>query len=127
MWMKIRRKTRSLWTRFKLWAYGLLVAIGFVTITIQAIVTSFTYTRATEYTDNTPMPLSEIQSTQLYCDGSLIVSEPGADEEFDPDMLPGTYDCYETHTDIYGRESVPSTSFTKVVIPLGLPKPPIPD
>jgi len=123
---KIKRKAIAIWMRFKAWVIGLLVAIGLVATPLLAIETTFTYTRGTEYSDQTPMPLAEIAETKLYCNGSLVVTELGADENFNPDLTPGSYDCYATHVDVYGRESIPSNTVTKVVLP-GLPNPPILD
>ena len=114
------------WQKLKAWFYALLVSIGVIIPAVQAVETTFTYTRATQYSDGTPMPESEIAETRLYCDGQLVATEPGADQGFNPDLTPGSYDCYATHYDIYGRESSPSNTITKVVLP-GLPNPPVLD
>lgn len=125
MWERFKKKASSLWDRFKAWAYAILVTIGFVVaLPASAVVVDFSYTRATQYDDGSSMPLAEIASTQLYCNGSLVISEPGADESFNPDLVPGDYICYATHTDVYGRESIPSNDVSKLVMP-GLPNPPL--
>jgi len=113
--------------RFKRWFYGLLVAVGLISGgLLYAETVSFTYTRATLYDDGTIMPLSEIQSTRLYCNGSLLTEEPGADQSIDGDLGIGTHECYATHVDIYDRESLPSGSVTRVVSPPGTgPSPPV--
>ena len=125
MWTRFKTKVSTMWRRFKVWAYGILVALGLVVaITADAVIVDFTYVRAVAYDDGTAMPLAEIQSTQLYCNGALVVSELGADEGFSPELVPGDYTCYATHTDIFGRESIPSNEVTKQVLP-GLPNPPV--
>ena len=124
----IKAKLYNGWLRLKKWAIAILVALGIIVavpiLPVEAVMVEFTYTRATEYTDATPMPLAEIANTNLYCNGALVVSEPGADEAFNPDMVPGVYDCYATHIDIYGRESGMSNTVQKTVLP-GLPNPPV--
>lgn len=127
MWKRMRSKTIDMWSKFKFWVYALLVSVGvIIALPAAAVTVEFTYTRATEYTDLTPMPIAEIAETRLYCNGTLIATELGADESFNPDMTPATYDCYATHIDIYGRESNPSNTVQKVVLP-GLPNPPVLD
>ena len=125
MWTRFKTKVSTMWNRFKVLVYGILVALGLVVaIQADAVQVDFTYTRATQYDDGTSMPLAEIQSTQLYCNGAIVVTELGADESFNPDMDPGDYTCFATHTDIFGRESNPSNEVTKQVLP-GLPNPPV--
>lgn len=114
------------WARVKKWWVGVLIALGLAVPMVQAVPVDFTYTRATEYSDGTPMPLSEIQETRLYCDGSLVATEAGADQDFNPDLNPGIYDCYATHVDTYGRESAPSNTIQKTVLP-GMPNAPVLD
>lgn len=126
-WNRAKARTARTWNRFKAWGYGILVALGLVVaIPIEAIEMTVTYTRATEYSDGTPMPLSDIAESRLYCDGALVATEPGADQDWNPDMAPGTYQCYGTHYDIYDRESIPSNMIQRTVVP-GLPNPPILD
>lgn len=128
MWKRIRAKSRAAWTKMKLWVYALLVSIGVITtITAVAVPVDGTYTRATTYDDGSSMPLSDIGLTRIYCDGLIVSEEAGADEDWDADMLPGTYTCYGTHVDIFQRESIPSPSIQKQVFPTGLPNPPILD
>ena len=113
-WMKKQ------WSKFKAWVYGLLLAIGLVAAPLlYAEVVTFTYTRATQYDDGQTMPIEEIQSTRLYCDGALTAEEPGADEGIDGNLGIGTHDCYATHVDIYDRESAPSNIVQRVVDPPG--------
>jgi len=127
IWRRTKRKVIRAWNRFKAWGYAILVALGLVVaIPTQAIEMTVTYTRATEYMDGTPMPLSDIQESRLYCDGVLVSTELGADQDWNPNMAAGTYQCYGTHVDILGRESGRSNTVTKTVIP-GLPNPPILD
>ncbi len=66
MWMKIRRKTRSLWTRFKAWGYGLLVAAGLATaplIIADADDVNLSWDNATSWSDSTSMPIDDIDVT----------------------------------------------------------------
>jgi hypothetical protein len=117
------------WAQFKKWVYGLLLALGIVAAPLlYAETLNFTYIRATEYSNGAAMPIEEIQFTRLYCDGSLVAQEDGADQNIDGDLGIGSHDCYGTHVDIYDRESIPSASVTRVVSPPGTgPNPPILD
>ena len=121
--MSIKSKMKAAWTKVKAWVYGILIALGLM-VPVMSAVTGFTYTPANAYSDGTPMPLSEIAETRLYCDGSLVASEPGADGDFSVDLSIGTHDCYATHVDVYGRESLESNHVIKQVLP-GLPNPPV--
>ena len=124
IWKRFKAKVKRAWGQFKTWFYGILISLGLVVaMPIQAVETIFTYIRATEYSDGTPMPLSEIKETRLYCDGELVSSEPGADQNFNPDLTPGNYSCYAVHGDIFGREGDRSNIVEKVVLPslLGAP------
>ena len=107
------------WHQFKAWVYGILVSLGLVAGTVMAATVNFTYTPADEYTDGTPMPLSDIDLTRLYCDGSLADEEPGADGEFIVLLGFGAHDCYATHVVNIATipESDPSNIVTKVVSP----------
>lgn len=123
-WNRAKRKVRTTWNRFKVWAYGVLVALGLVVaVPLQAVTVEFTYTRSSVFMDGTPMPLSAIKETRLYCDDVLVASEPGADQNFNPDMTPGTYSCYAVHVDNFNREGERSNITEKVVLPtlLGAP------
>jgi hypothetical protein len=124
--MKIWLKKQ--WLKFKKWILGILAAVGLISAPLlMAIPTEFTYTRATEYTDGTPMPLSDIAETRIYCGGSLVASEAGADGTLLPDLGIGVHTCYATHVDIYGRESDPSNEITTTVVPPGIPVAPVLD
>lgn len=116
---------RKQWAKIKRWWLLILVALG-VSIPALSISVDFTYTPATEYTDGTPMPLTQIAETKIYCNGNLVDTEPGADGAFTVDLMPGSYSCYGTHVDIFGRESDPSNTITKQVLP-GMPRPPVLD
>jgi hypothetical protein len=126
---RIRQWFKRQWLKFKKWVYGILVALGIAAAPLlYAEVVDFTYTRADQYTDGTPLPIEEIQFTRLYCDGSLVSEEPGADQNFSVELGIGTHECYATHVDIYDRESDPSASVVRIVSPPGTgPNPPVID
>ena len=106
------------WAKIKKWWISLLVALGLVaTPLLYAVIVDFTYTAATERVDGSPLALADIAFTRLYCDGTLIVEEAGADLGFNPDLGIGSHDCYATHVDTDGQESDPSNIVTKVVNP----------
>ena len=119
-----RQKQRVIraWVRFRLWVIGVLVSLGLVAA--YAVPVDFTYTPATERVDGTPMALSEIAETKLYCDGGLITVEDGADSDISGDLGIGSHQCYGTHVDFFGQESIPSNIVTRVVNPAN-PGPPI--
>ncbi len=122
--MKIRAKLKAGWLKFKGWIVALLIAIGLISVPVlYAETVPITYTRATQYADGTPMALADIDETRLYCDGELIASEPGADQDFAPDLSVGSHDCYGTHV-AGGVESAASNMITKVVQP-PVPLPPV--
>ena len=118
-WLRSARAwTVVQWRRFKRWAYGILIALGLVTGgLVYSEIVNFTYTPASQRVDGTPMALSEIAETRLYCDGSLITSEPGADSGISGDLGLGSHDCYATHVDTAGQESDPSNIVTRIVLP----------
>lgn len=72
---------------------GLVAAIP-----VHAEVVNLTYTPATEWTDGSPLALSNIRSTRLFCDGVMVDGGGGAPGTFNPDLAAGTYTCYATHT-----------------------------
>ncbi len=114
IWLKAK------WTKLKAWVLALLVALGLVAAPLlYAEVVTFTYARATQYDNGVLMPLDEIQFTRLYCDGSMVAEEPGADLDIEGNLGIGTHDCYGTHVDIYDRESVPSNTVQRIVSPPG--------
>lgn len=121
--MSIKSKMKAVWTKVKAWVYGALIALGLMVPALSQV-TSFTYTPANSRVDGTPMPLSEIAETRLYCDGSLVASELGADSSIDADLSVGSHTCYATHVDTAGQESVPSNEVVRVVKP-SLPNPPV--
>jgi len=125
----MRKWIKDKWLRMKAWAVALLISLGLIVpVLVYSETVSFTYTRATQYDDGSPMPLAEIQFTRLYCDGALAGEESGADQNIDGDLTIGSHDCYATHVDIYDRESVPSNTVTRIVDPPGTgPGPPIID
>ena len=100
----------------------LLAILGFiVTITMYTISGAetadviFTYERATEYEDGTPLSLEEIKYTQLFCDGRRVAREGGADGDILASLTGGYHDCYATHVDINGVESIPGNTITRFV------------
>lgn len=121
MWIKFKRRARAAWHKTRAWFIALLVSLGLLTaIPLEAQTIAFTYTPANSRVDGTPMLLSEISETRLYCDGALASSELGADGDIDADLTIGTHTCHATHVDTDGQESLPSNVVTKIVLP-GLP------
>jgi len=122
---KIKTAFRKAWQKVKKWWKSLLVALGIIAAAplVLSQPVSFNYVAATARIDGTPLPIEEIAETRLYCNGSLVVSEPGADTNFLPDLTPGSYTCYATHVDTLGQESDPSNEVTKLVLP-ARPNPP---
>lgn len=87
--------------------------------TSTAFAVDFTYTRATEYTDNTPLPVENIRSTRMYCDGddvTWVAGEPGADETITANLRDGVHTCYVAHTAINLNGDVYQGNRSNVVI-----------
>ena len=76
---------------------------------------TFTYQRATEREDGTPLLLEEIKYTRLYCDGKQVAQEAGANGDISAELTGGSHDCYGTHVDTNDVESNPSGTVTKFV------------
>lgn len=76
---------------------------------------TFTYQRATQYEDGTPLSLEEIKYTRLFCDGKQVAQEAGADGDISAALTAGSHDCYGTHVATNGVESKPSSTVTKFV------------
>lgn len=117
MGLKFRQKVRNLWSRIKRWIYSALVSLGLVMPLALAAPTDFTYTAATERVDGTPLALSDIAFTKLYCNDVMVSQEDGADGGFTVDLGLGSHTCYATHVDVEGQESDPSNLVTKLVLP----------
>ncbi len=64
----------------------------------MAEVITFTYTPADEWTDGTPLALTDIRSTRLYCNDVRVDGHQGATGTFSPDLPDGTYRCYAVHS-----------------------------
>lgn len=118
MWERFKIRTTRAYLRFKKWIISVLIAIGLITPAIlYAETVTFTYTPATQRSDGTALPLSDIKETRIYCDSVMIISEPGADGDIDVDLGLGTHTCHATHVDINDIESLPSNTVVRVVIP----------
>jgi hypothetical protein len=76
---------------------------------------TFTYQRATERADGTPLLLEDIKYTRLYCDGNQVAEEAGANGEISAELTGGLHICYGTHVDTNGLESNPSQTTKKFV------------
>jgi len=107
------------WKKVTAWFVGVLAAIGIGTGVVMAATVGFTYTPADSYTDGTPMPLSDIDLTRLYCDGVMVAEEPGADGGFSVILGFGTHVCDARHVVLNADqpESAPSNQVTKIVTP----------
>ncbi|MBT8103852.1 MAG: hypothetical protein KJO95_12835 [Gammaproteobacteria bacterium] len=107
--------------------YGLLLVLLAILAAFVGIVytkpnaktadVKFTYQRATEYTDGTPLLLEAIKYTRIYCDGKQVAQEAGADGEISAALTGGSHDCYGTHVDTNDMESNPSVTVTRFVEP----------
>ena len=89
--------------------------VGIVYTDAETADVKFTYQRATEYEDGTPLSLEEIRYTRLYCDGKQVAQEVGADGDISAALTVGSHDCYGTHVDTNDVESNPSNAVTKLV------------
>jgi hypothetical protein len=115
---RIKKFFQNTWSKIKRWWFALLVALGLASSPLlYAEIVDFTYTAATQRVDGSPLALDDIAFTRLYCDGSLIVQEPGADLDFNPELGIGSHTCYATHVDTDGQESDASNSVIKIVNP----------
>ena len=76
---------------------------------------TFTYQRATEREDGTPLSLEEIKYTRLFCDGKRVAQEAGANGYISVELTGGMHTCYATHVDTNNVESIPSNTVTKFV------------
>jgi len=113
--------------KIKRWWVALLVSLGLIaTPLLYAEIVDFTYTPASTREDGTALPPQEIAETRLYCDGSLVDTELGADGVASPDLGLGVHTCYGTHVDTSGLESAPSNTVTRTVLP-SRPLPPVMD
>ena len=102
------------WFRFKAWIIGLLAALGLVAVTVAQAHT-LSWTHPTDRVDGTPMDISEILETRIYCGGSpIVVPAPAVAYDY---LIPGSHTCYATTVDTYGQESDPSNSVTFEVLP----------
>ena len=96
---------------------GAFVGIVYSISDAEAMKVTFTYQRATEREDGTPLSLEEIRYTRVYCDGKQVAQEAGADGDISAELPAGSHDCYGTHVDTDGLESNPSDTVTKLVEP----------
>lgn len=94
---------------------GAFVGIVFIIPDAETVDVTFTYQRATEYADGTPLSLEEIKHTQLFCDGIRVAREDGADGDLSAELTSGSHDCYGTHIDTNDVSSNPSSTVTKLV------------
>ena len=94
---------------------GAVAGIVYTTMDVRTADVTFTYQRATEYEDGTPLSLEEIKYTRLFCDGKQVAQEDGADGDISATLTAGSHDCYGTHVDINDVESRPSHTVTKLV------------
>ena len=98
-------------------AIAAFVGIVYTLSDAETVNTTFTYQRATEREDGTPLLLEEIKYTRLFCDGELSAQEDGADGDIAAELPAGSHVCYGTHVDTDGLESRPSDPVTKLVEP----------
>ena len=96
-------------------ALGVLLGVVYTASDVETTSVTFTYQRATEREDGTPLLLEEISYTRLFCDGRQVAQEAGADGDISAELTAGSHDCYGTHVDTNGLESNPSDSVIKFV------------
>jgi len=68
MWKRLKRKLQTAWNRFKAWVYGLLVSIGLIAspfILADADDVDLSWNNATEWTDNTPLSIDDLDVTVI--------------------------------------------------------------
>jgi hypothetical protein len=94
---------------------GAFVGIVYTNPDAETADVKFTYQRATEYEDGTPLSLEKIKYTRLYCDGKQVAQEVGAGGDISAVLTVGSHDCYGTHVDTNDVESNPSNAVTKLV------------
>ena len=113
------------WQHLKPWVYSLLVSLGLITGTVIAASTTVSWKMPTERVDGTPLPLSELAETRLYCDGDPIAKhvEPAPGISAILILGFGTHVCDATVVDIFALESGRSNQITRVIIPTSPPKP----
>ena len=119
---------KKLWNRFKVWVYGLLIAIGLITVPmVMAGPIGFTWTNPTQNTDGTLFDAATEQAEiRIYCNGDATPTfvSLGAATALNEITSPGTYTCFATAVNVEGTESGPSNTVTKVVLSAP-PNPPV--
>lgn len=102
----------------------LLIVLAMVVVSVGVVYTlreansvnvTFTYQRATERADGTPLPLEEIKFTRLFCNGQQVAEEAGADGEITVRLEEGYHSCYMTHVDNTGLQSAAGNLVKKYV------------
>jgi len=96
-------------------ALGAFVVIVYTVPNTETTNVTFTYERATEREDGTPLLLEEIKYTRLYCDGKKVAQEAGANGDISAELTGGPHNCYGTHVDTNDLESNPSSTVTRFV------------
>jgi len=94
---------------------GVLLGIVYTSSDVETTNVTFTYQKATEREDGSPLLPEEIKYTRLFCDGKQVAQEAGADGDISAELTAGAHECYGTHVDINGLESNPSETVTKFV------------
>lgn len=109
-----RQKLTAAWTRTKKWFFGLLVTLGLVTMAVAQAKT-MSWTHPTERVDGSPLAVTEIAETRIYCDGeaAIVVAAPASSYQY---LTPGTHTCHATTVDTQGLESDPSNTITFEVL-----------
>ncbi len=126
MWKWIKRQSVSAWRHARAWTISALIALGIISGALYAETVGFSYVRATLRTDGSALALADIAETKLYCDGVLVTTEAGADQNISANLTIGSHTCHATHVDTAGQESDASNIVLRVVNP-ARPNPPILD
>lgn len=77
-------------------------------ITANAEMVIFDWDHPTQKTDNSPLPIAEIQETRLYCDGDTTATfvVPAPAPTTSENMTLGAHSCHATTVDTSGGEGL---------------------
>ena len=116
-----------MYRRAKKWVLAILVSLGLIAGGLAyAESKDISWVNATQRVDGTVLLVSEIASTNLYCDGDstpvLVVTDGRTSVVLDFGI--GFHNCYATHIDTNGQESAQSNVISFTILPAA-PKPPV--
>ena len=139
---RIKRWLSNIWTKFKAWLVGILVAIGLIVpVVLYAEAKTFNWTNPVMNVDGSAYDAATEQAgARIYCnvDAAAFVPETpdlaqsytwvavaaNGDTGTTADFSAGTYGCFATVINMDGRESDPS-NVIEFTIMLPRPSPPV--